>query len=339
MKNKAAKLSSVGKIELFEEDISYNFSSGDVLVKMTAVGICGSDIHYFDHGGLGSFKQPLPMQLGHEPAGVVVDAPPGSYFRSGDRVAIEPGFSCYECSPCFSGRHNLCDNVEFMGANAIGALREYSVLHKDQLVKIPDLMSDTAAALLEPAGIALHAFNLLDLSYGSSVAIVGAGPIGLCTAIYARKMGITPLLIDRVGYRVGFAKSLGFEASIVGSTSSFRGLFDAAFDAAGDSDSFNLCADLCAKSATIAIIGIPATDYINVNPHTMRIKELKVQNVRRANQTLNDCMEHFSDDPFILERMVTHRYQLDDVQKAFELVSDKDDRVIKCMIDCWGNDE
>ncbi len=339
MKNIIAKLSAIGKVELFEEDVEYTTSSGNLLVRMSAVGICGSDIHYFDHGGLGSFKQPLPMHLGHEPAGVIVDAPAGSRFHPGDRVAIEPGFSCYECPQCFSGKHNLCNHVEFMGANVAGALRKYSVLQEDQLVKIPDLMSDTSAALLEPAGIALHAFNLLNLSYGANIVIVGAGPVGLCTAIYARKMGMTPFLVDRIDYRVTFAKSLGFDACIAGSTSVYHNLFDAAFDAAGDSDSFNLCAELCTKSGTVAMIGIPETDYININPHTMRIKELKVQNVRRANQTLVSCTEHFSDDSFILEKMVTHRYLLSNVQKAFELVSNKDDKVIKCVIDCWGNNE
>ncbi len=332
MKNKIANLVSIGNIEISEEEVLYSNSSTKVLVKMAAVGICGSDIHYFDHGGLGSFKQPLPMPMGHEPSGVVYDCSPYSKFKPGDRVAIEPGFSCYECSPCFSGKHNLCDTVKFMGANSDGALREFIVLEEDQLFKIPKNMSDNAAALLEPAGIALHTFNILNLKFGSKVAIVGAGPIGLSVAIYCRKMGLSPLLIDTVEYRNKFAQSLGFTAASPNMMANSTGTFAAAIDAAGDSDSFNLCTKLCGKSGTVAIIGIPDSDFISVNPHVMRIKELKIQNIRRANQTLHDCINHFEKDSYVLDKMVTHTFSFENVQKAFELVSGKKDKVIKCMI-------
>jgi L-iditol 2-dehydrogenase len=332
MKNKIANLVSVGNIEISEEEVLYSNSSKKVLVKMAAVGICGSDIHYFDHGGLGSFKQPLPMPMGHEPSGTVYDCSPYSKFKPGDRVAIEPGFSCYECSPCFSGKHNLCDAVKFMGANSDGALREFIVLEEDQLFKIPNMMSDNAAALLEPAGIALHTFNILNLKFGSKVAIVGAGPIGLSVAIYCRKMGILPLLVDTLEYRNKFAQSLGFTAASPNMMVNSAETFAAVIDAAGDSDSFNLCTKLCSKSGTVAIIGIPDSDFISVNPHTMRIKELKIQNIRRANQTLYDCINHFEKDSYILDKMVTHTFSFEHVQKAFELVSGKKDKVVKCMI-------
>ena len=227
MKNKVANLVSIGNIEISEEEVLYSNSSQKVLVKMTSVGICGSDIHYFDHGGLGSFKQPMPMPMGHEPAGIVYDCSPHSKFKPGDRVAIEPGFSCYECSSCFSGKHNLCSTVEFMGANSDGALREFIVLEEDQLFKIPKSMSNNAAALLEPAGIALHTFNILNLKFGSNIAIVGAGPIGLSTAIYSRKMGMSPLLIDTVEYRNEFAQSLGFTAASPNMMANHAGSFAA----------------------------------------------------------------------------------------------------------------
>ncbi len=336
MKNKIANLVSVGKIEICEEEVKYSNSSKKVLVKMTSVGICGSDIHYFDHGGLGSFKQPMPMPMGHEPAGVVYDCHPQSKFQPGDRVAIEPGFSCYECPPCFSGKHNLCDHVHFMGANADGALREFIVLEEDQLFKIPKSMSDNAAALLEPAGIALHTFNLLNLNFGSKIAIIGAGPIGLSTAIYSKKMGLNPFLVDKVDYRNKFSQSLGFSAATPNMLVNHSSSFDAVIDAAGDSDSFNLCTKLCKKSGVVAIVGIPNSDFININPHTMRIKELKIQNVRRANQTLEDCVNHFEKDSYILDKMVTHSFSLEKVQNAFELVSNKKDNVIKCMINFDG---
>jgi len=336
MKGKVALLTAVGRVEIEEVNIDYSprIDQGKVLVKMTSVGICGSDIHYFDHGGLGSFKQPLPMPMGHEPAGIVYDSGTDSVFKPGSRVAIEPGFSCYHCSSCYSGKHNLCSHVEFMGANSPGALAEYCVLDEDQLISIPGNMSNDAAALMEPMGIAAHAFSLITLQYGSKIAVIGAGPIGLCVAIYAQRMGLKCVLVDVLKYRVEFARQQGFEACLLGSEAIHYNTCDAVFDAAGSGDSFNISTKLCNNSATVGIIGIPDADYISVNPHTMRIKELRIQNVRRANQTLHKCVEHFSIDPAPLNKLVSHRYGLEDIQTAFELVSDKKDEVIKCMIDC-----
>tara|TARA_Y100001970_G_scaffold282917_1_gene396920 strand:+ start:6301 stop:7308 length:1008 start_codon:yes stop_codon:yes gene_type:complete len=335
MKNKVALLTAVGRVEIEEQELKYSKKNkGKVLVKMTSVGICGSDIHYFDHGGLGTFKQPLPMPMGHEPAGIIADVSTDSKLNIGTRVAIEPGFSCYHCSSCYTGKHNLCDHVEFMGANAPGALSEYCVLDEDQLVTVPGNMSNDAAALMEPMGIAAHAFSLVPLQYGSKIAVVGAGPIGLCVALYAKMMGLKCILIDTLQYRVDFAKKQGLDACLLGNESNHNNTCDAVFDAAGAGDSFNISTKLCKKSGVVGMIGIPESDYISVNPHTMRTKELVIQNVRRANQTLHNCVNHFSEKPEQLNKLVSHRYGLDDVQKAFELVSDKKDEVIKCMIDC-----
>lgn len=336
MKGKVALLTAVGRIEIDERTIDYSptADNGKVLVKMTSVGICGSDIHYFDHGGLGSFKQPLPMPMGHEPAGIVIDTNPNSILKIGTRVAVEPGFSCYHCPSCYSGKHNLCSHVKFMGANSPGALSEYCVLDEDQVVPIPSNMSNDAAALLEPMGIAAHAFSLISLSYRQKIAVVGAGPIGLCVAIYAKRMGLKCVLIDVLEYRVEFAKKQGFDACLFNSASIHYNTCNAVFDAAGTAESFNISTKLCDLSATVGMIGIPQDDYISINPHTMRIKELNIQNIRRANQTLHNCVQHFSDDPAQLNKLVSHRYCLDDIQKAFELVSGKKDGVIKCMIDC-----
>lgn len=336
MKNKVALLTAVGKLEIEEQEIVYSAKSDrKVLVKMTSVGICGSDIHYFDHGGLGSFKQPMPMPMGHEPAGVVYDI--GSncgHFKVGDRVAIEPGLSCYQCSPCHTGTHNLCDHVTFMGANAPGALAEYAILDVDQLVKVSPSMTDDSAALMEPMGIAAHAFSLVPVGLGKDIAIIGAGPIGICLAIYGRMMGLNCVLIDTVPYRVDFARSMGFSACSFSEAHNTTVKFAATFDAAGTSDSFNLCTKLCAKSGVVGMIGIPTDDYISVNPHTMRVKELKIQNVRRANQTLHHCVNHFAGMSAVVDHMITHRFELEKVQEAFELVSGKKDKVVKCIIDC-----
>ena len=151
MKNRVAKLTQIRKIEIFEEDIPL-LREGQILVAMKSVGICGSDMHYFKEGGLGSFKNPLPMYMGHEPSGVIVDANGSTKFKEGDRVAVEPGMPCVTSYWSMKGKHNLCEKSTFMGANAQGAFSDYVIVEELQLVKIPDSMSFNLASLLEPLG-------------------------------------------------------------------------------------------------------------------------------------------------------------------------------------------
>jgi L-iditol 2-dehydrogenase len=208
MKNRVAKLTQIRKIEIFEEEIP-KLKEGQLLVAMKSVGICGSDMHYFKEGGLGSFKNPLPMYMGHEPAGVVVDANGSTKFKDGDRVAVEPGMPCITSYWSLKGKHNLCEKGTFMGANSQGAFADYVVVEELQLVKIPDSMSFNLASLLEPLGVCLHTANLIEPKFTESATIFGAGPIGLCMFSILKKMGLKDIyMIDKLPYRVEFAKNL-----------------------------------------------------------------------------------------------------------------------------------
>ena len=329
MKNKRALLTGLRKIEIIEEDINYKKSSGKLLVSMTSVGICGSDMHYFDHGGLGSHKQNLPMQMGHEPAGIIYDAPSCSKFKPGDRVAIEPGFSCFHCGYCHSGKHNLCDHVEFMGANDYGAFSNYNILDESQCFKIQDHVSDDTIALLETMGIAMHTFNVSKFENNSNILIIGAGPIGLCHAIHGKLLGHNISLLELEDYRINHATSIGFNAS-----SSFdETKFDNVIDCAGNQESLRDSILLTKKSGCVSIVGIPCEDYLQINPHKMRTKELRLQNVRRSNQTLLKCIDLYNNVD-LDNMLVTHRYSLENIQSAFELVSEKKEKVIKCIVTC-----
>ena len=338
MKNRVARLVKVGKIEIFEEEL-LPLQKDEVLVAIKSVGICGSDIHYFLDGGLGSFKQKFPMEMGHEPAGVVIDSLADSEFKNGDRVAIEPGRACLFCDLCLKGKHNLCLNVKFMGANASGALADYVIVHKSQLAKIPAKMSFGTAALLEPLGIGLHATNLIQPKNTESAVIIGAGPIGLCLMKILQKIGMGEIyMIDVLPYRVKFATKRGATKAFL-----FRDAITEikkitnnygityAFDTAGVQDAITACGELVGVGGTIGLIGIPTDDFISYNPHRLRTKEIRIQNVRRSNQTIHDCIKLFSND-FELERMITHSFDLEDIQKGFDLVSGYKENVIKCVI-------
>lgn len=338
IKNRVARLVELRKIQLFKESLP-SLKKDEVLVAIKSVGICGSDIHYFLEGGLGSFKQKLPMEMGHEPAGVVADSTVPEEFKKGDRVVIEPGKACFLCDFCMKGKQNLCRNVTFMGANAPGALADYVIVHKSQIAKIPKNMSYEMAALLEPLGIGLHAMNLLRPKNTESAVIFGCGPIGLCLMKILQKAGMKEIyMVDTLPYRVKFATKMGATGAYLlpKAVSEIKRLTNNqgttyAFDAAGTQESITACGDLVSIGGTIGLIGIPTNDLLDYNPHRLRVKEVRIQNVRRSNQTMHDCLKLFSGDNEI-EKIVTHSFDLKDVQKGFDLVSKYAGNVIKCII-------
>lgn len=337
MKKRTAKLVKKGKIEIFEETIPA-IHKGEVLVQIKSVGICGSDVHYFLEGGLGSFKQKLPMEMGHEASGIVVESK-SKGFKTGDRVAIEPGKPCLICYWCLKGRHNLCENGTFMGANAPGAFSDYVVVSELQLLKIPKEMSFNLAALMEPVGVGLHAINLTKPTPNSSIAIVGSGSIGLTMMSTLRELGFKRIfMIDKLSYRVAKAKVMGAKHAFeledcvakIKQLTEGRGV-SFVYDTGGTEESVNTCIDLVGVSGTVGLIGIPTEDYIRFNPHKMRTKEIRLQNVRRSNQTLEESVRIYSDSKKV-ESVITHEFELNEIQKAFEIVSGYKKNVVKCMI-------
>jgi L-iditol 2-dehydrogenase len=339
MKNRVAKLTQIRKIEIFEEEIS-KLKKGQILVAMKSVGICGSDMHYFKEGGLGSFKNPLPMYMGHEPAGIIVDSNGSEKFKEGDRVAVEPGMPCVTSYWSMKGKHNLCDKGTFMGANAQGAFSDYVIVEELQLVKIPDNMSYNLASLLEPLGVCLHTANLIEPKFTESATIFGAGPIGLCMYSILEKAGVKDIfMVDKLPYRVKFAKEFGVSESFLLSDNYDKKIKELtngmgttmAIDTGGTVESIDGCINVSSVNGKVALIGIPEADFVNYNPHRMRSKELTIKNVRRSNQTLDDCVKHYTGDKNI-EKIISHEFKFEDIQKAFDLVADYGDQVLKCII-------
>lgn len=339
MKNRVAKLVDIRKIEIFEEELP-SLKEGELLVAIKATGICGSDMHYFLDGGLGSFKNPLPMYMGHEPSGVVVDANGNSKFKEGDRVAIEPGMPCVTSYWSLKGKHNLCNKGIFMGANSQGAFADYVTVNELQLVKMPNNMSFDTGALLEPLGVCLHTANLIKPNFTQSATIFGAGPIGLSMLSILKKMGLKQIfMIDKLPYRVQNAKKFGAtDAFLIDSDFVFK-IKEATngfgthhtIDTGGTNQTIDGCIKVVSTGGTIALVGIPTEDMLMYNPHKIRTKEVNIQNVRRSNQTLEDCVNLYTDD-FEFEKIVTHKFDFENIQDAFDLVAGYKDKVLKCMV-------
>lgn len=186
----------------------------EVLVAVRSVGVCGSDIHYFEHGRIGPFVVEAPLVLGHEASGVVAALGPGSHKHTvGTRVALEPGVPCGACGECWAGRYNLCPDVVFFATPPVdGAFADYVTIHEDFAHPVPDSISDDAAALLEPLSVGVWACGKADVGPGMTVLVTGAGPVGVMAALVARASGASRVVLSDVNIeRLAQASALGFE--------------------------------------------------------------------------------------------------------------------------------
>jgi len=339
MKTRVAKIVGERRIEIFEEEIPA-LQDNQILVQLKAVGICGSDLHFFRHCGLGSFKSPLPIDIGHEPSGIVVDSK-SLDFKAGDEVAIEPGLHCGQCRFCHKGLFNLCSKTKFLGANDIGAFRDYIILEPERLFHTFK-MSHNKAALLEPLAVALHAVNRVHCELGDNIAIVGCGSIGLCIMAVLSKMGCHTTICDQHQYRLHAAKRLNpsaftfvnNEEVVLNKSMTTANLISGStvvFDAAGTQDSINKATQLVDIGGEICIVGIPEVDELSINPHKLRVKEVTLTNSRRSNQRLEQAYKLFEADETI-ENIITHQLPLEQIQKGFEIAADYLDGSIKVMI-------
>lgn len=325
---KVAKLAAPGKMELFEEPRPELRNVGEILIQPRFMGICGTDLHYFRHGGLGTHMHELPMSIGHEVSGTVMGSL-SEDFKIGDKLAIEPGLHCGNCKYCESGMQNLCESSRFIGSNVEGAFREWMVVDEKQVLGIPEPMNLSDAVMIEPLSVAIHAVRRSRLQLGDSVAIYGVGPIGLLILQVCNAMGCGKSYVyDKLDYRVSFAEQFGADPI----SKEEPPTVDIAFDAAGAQETIDLCFRAADKGGAVVLVGVPETDFVRYNPHISRIKEVNVYNCRRANRALSLALELFLSDKVSFEGMVTHAFSLEKIQEAFETAADYRDQVIKAVI-------
>ena len=211
MSNKTFYMTDIEKLEVGEAPMP-KIGADDVLIKVRSVGICGSDLHYYREGAIGDFKVEFPFILGHEAAGIVEEVGENvTSLKKGDRVCMEPGVPCMKCEECLSGHYNLCRDVRFWATPPYdGVLSEYVAHPAAFTFKIPDNMSFTEGALVEPLAIGLHACNMGGVKLGQTVAILGAGCIGLVTLLAAKAYGATQIIVgDVLEKRLNKARELG----------------------------------------------------------------------------------------------------------------------------------
>ena len=293
------------------------------LVRVTAVGLCGSDLHWFGEAGIGDAVLRDPLVLGHEFAGVVEGGP-----LDGRRVAVDPAISCGACAQCLSGNRNLCPNVRFAGHGANdGGLREYLTWPTRLLVPLPDSISDAGGAVLEPLGVAIHAFDLGHVRVGASVAVVGCGPIGLLLVQVALAAGAaTVVAVDPLPHRLEAAQSYG-AVPVPDAVPEV----DVAFEVAGADDAVRTAMRAARPGARVVLAGIPANDATTFPAGLARRKGLSLVLVRRMKDVYPRAIRLVEQGHVDVDSLVTHRFPLERAQEAFVSASARVG--LKCLVE------
>ena len=317
---------------------------GEVQVRVGAVGICGSDVHSYSEGAIGDTPCVYPMVLGHEPAGTVVKVGAGvTGLAPGDRAALEPAIYCYHCEFCRAGLHNICANIKFLSnPGHPGFFREFVNLPAVNVMPIsPDLPLELAT-IAEPLAVAMHSLQFAAVSPSDTVAVFGAGPIGLLTIASLRAAGVGRIwAVEPVAHRRDFALHMGADAvldpnegdvcrQIVADTGG-RGV-DCAIDCAAKEHTHNWAFRVLRNGGRMVLTGIHSAAVVGFEVSHMRRKEIAIFNVRRSNTEAHDALQLLTEKAALFAPMVTHRRPLSDIAAAFSLVEHYEDGVGKLVV-------
>lgn len=309
----AARLHALGDIRLSQEPRPVGGADTSV-VRVTAVGLCGSDLHWFGEGGIGDARLEHPLVLGHEICGTAESGP-----LAGRRVALDPAIPCGDCEPCLAGYRNLCPAVRFAGHGALdGGLREYLTWPTRLLHPLPDAVSDAGGALLEPLGVAIHALDLSHMRLGDRVAVVGCGPIGLLIIQLARVAGAGAVVaLDPLAHRRQAARRFGADLALAPEQLSEGGEADVVFEAAGPDEAVDAALALARPGARAVLAGIPEHDRTAFRASVARRKGLSLIMVRRMGAVYPRAIRLVERGLINVDALVSARYPLSQAGEAF----------------------
>ncbi|HUW18556.1 MAG TPA: alcohol dehydrogenase catalytic domain-containing protein [Sedimentisphaerales bacterium] len=342
---KAAALTGIRQMKLIDVPEPGIKKDNDVLLKVEMVGICGSDVHYYETGQIGSEVVEYPFVVGHECAATVeAVGRKVKHVKVGDRVAVEPAIVCYNCDQCRMGRENTCRNLRFLGCpgQVSGALCKYIVMPEHCCFPIGDNVSFAQAVLCEPLAIAVYAVRQAGLREDSDVAILGAGPIGLsCLVSAGAENARTCYVTEKVAERMDIARRNGAtwagnpdEQDVVKEILRQQAAgMDAVFECAGQQETIDQAIELLKPGSRLMLIGIPRVERISLVIEKARRKEIALLNVRRQNNCTQAAIDLVASGKVNVDFMATHRFKLEQTQDAFEMVSGYRDGVVKALIE------
>ena len=341
---RAAFLTGVRALEVREVPTPRLVRDDDVLVRSQAVGVCGSDLHYYLSDSVGGDAVRYPFIPGHECAGVVTDVGKAvTRVRPGDRVVVEPAVSCGTCDQCRTGRPHTCRRLLFLGhyGELTGGMAEFVLAPERNCVPLPGRMTAVQGALAEPLSIALYAAGLAGSVRGKATAVLGAGPIGLCAVMALRAEGAAAVYAtEKVEAREAAARTAGagwtgnpdredVVAAVLGKES--LGL-DLVFECCGDQAALDQAVELLKPGGTLVVVGIPLEERVTFPSGRLRRKEIRVQSVRRQNRCLEKAVAMIHGGRVGVDFLATHLFELDEARQAYETAAARRDGVIKAIV-------
>ena len=317
----------------------------DVKIKMSVLGICGSDIHYYTQGQIGSQKVQYPFAVGHEGAGIVVETGRSvTRVKKGDHIAIDPAMPCWECDQCLSGRHHTCRKLRFLGCpgQAEGCLMEYIVMPEESCFPLTGNLTPDNGSISEPLAIGVYAVKKAGNIKGLNIGIFGYGPIGMSTMLAAKVSKVENIFVtDLIDERLNIASKEGAFLCANPLRENIQekirqrepfGL-DLVFECCGKQEAFDQAIEILKPGGRLIVIGIPEFNNWSMNVELTRRKEISLQFIRRQVDCVEDALEMMKNGSISIDNMVTHRFAFEKTKEAFDLVAGYNDGVMKAMID------
>jgi L-iditol 2-dehydrogenase len=343
---KALKLTGIRQMQMMDASDPKIANDTDVLIRMKVLGVCGSDVHYYETGQIGSQVVEFPFAVGHEGAGVVEAV--GSAVTSvapGDRIAIEPAMSCGTCDQCMSNRPHTCRSLRFLGCpkQAEGCLSEFIVMPEQCCFKVSDKTTFDEAAISEPLAIGVYAVKQSIPMRGARVGILGVGCIGLSVLLPSLAQGADTIYVtDKINKRLALARKAGAtwggnpdREDVVAAVRELEpGGLDVVFECCGEQQALDQAIELLKPGGKLMLIGIPPiAERVTFLIDKLRHKEICIQNVRRQTHCVQPALDMMDRGDFDVSVMVTHRFPFSQTQAAFDLAASYEDGVLKAMID------
>lgn len=342
-KMKVAVMTKARNMEWVERDIPQP-GPGELQIKLEYVGVCGSDLHFYQDGRLGNWVPDAPLTLGHEPGGVVVKVGEGvEEFAPGDKIAIEPGVPCGTCDYCKTGTYNLCDHMSFMAIpkERDGVFSEYCVHPANMCYKLPDNMDTMEGALIEPLAVGFHAVQSSGAKIGQSAIVIGCGCIGLVTIMVLKASGINEIYaVDVMEKRLNKAAELGVTKAINGkdvdivalAASLPGGGADLIFETAGSAFTTLQTAKLVKKGGSVTLVGMAPEPEVKFDLGSLMDKEAQLHTVFRYRNLYPTAIAAVSQGAIPLKSIVSHEFDFKDVIEGVAYNVDNKHDVIKAVI-------
>lgn len=340
---KAAVLENIGDIRIREVP-KPEVQQGHVVISIEYVGICGSDVHYFEHGRIGDFVVESPLILGHECAGTVTEVGRGvENLKVGDRVVPEPGYACNKCRFCKIGKYNLCNSMTFMATPPVdGAFCEYISYPADMVFRLPDNVSAREGALIEPLAIGIYAAQRGKVFPGARVLVLGSGCIGIVTMLACRAFGASNVVItDVLDNRLQAAAELGADSVVntkktnlkeyMADTADSSGM-DVVIDCVGIDSTIRDAIDNVKKGGKIVLVGMGAEGNVSVNINRAISKEVDFKTIFRYRNIFPKALEMVAGGKIDIKGIVSHSFEFEDIAKAMEFVKNNKEKVVKAIV-------